>query len=309
MKILNCGLMCPVGEDNGFTIAMRKVATNGYMQMPCYEGSFNRDLLQASEEFKPDIIFIQIQQENILHEDTAIKLAQNSFVINFSGDVREALPDWYVHIGKHIQLTTFTNMVDVNRVRNYGLPADYLEVGFNPEIYNRHNIPKSGPEIVAHFNHYENMFPLSEYRVRIVQKLHEVFGDKFGVFGNFPCAQGNFNSNQLEEAQNYNRAKIAINCSHFNFDRYSSDRLLRALGSGVMVLSHHYKNIEEDFKIGEHLEVFNDLEELVVKCQHYLAHENQRDIIANNGYNLAHRTFTFDHMAQNIINLYNKHKK
>lgn len=308
MRILNIGLMC--NGENGFTRAIQKIATGGYMQMPSYHGSFNQDVLREAEIFKPDIVFLQIQQENVISEDTAHKLAQNSFVINFSGDVREQLPDWYVHIGKHIQLSTFTNMVDVNRMRNYGLPADYLEIGFDPLIYNRKDIPKSGPKIIAHFNHYTDpSFPLTQYRAEIVQKLKQEFGDQFGVFGNFPNADGNFNSSQVDEAENYNKALIAINCSHFNFDRYSSDRMLRLMGSGTMCLSHHYLNIEQDFKIGHHLDVFMDLQDLVAKCRYYLAEENQRSIIANNGYLHAHANFTFDKMAEAIINLYNKWKK
>jgi glycosyltransferase involved in cell wall biosynthesis len=76
-----------------------------------------------------------------------------------------------------------------------------------------------------------------------------------------------------------------------------------------MCLSHYYLGIEADYKIGDHLDTFNDLGELVEKCKHYLKNEEHRAVIANAGYHHAHNNFTFDNMAKEIINLYNKYKK
>ncbi len=310
LKILSVGLM--IGSpENGFQKAMRKVATGGYMDMPCSSSTnFNSELMRAAVDFQPDIIFIQIQHENILSEETARQLAKLAFVINFSGDVREELPSWYLDIGKHIQLSTFSNMVDVKKCISAGIPADYLEIGFDPEIYRPRDIQKSGPAIVAHFNHYENKFPLSAYRMEIVQALTKEFGDNFGVYGNFPGARGNFNSDQIAESINYNKAKIAINCSHFDYERYSSDRLLRILGSGTFCLSHHYNAIEKDFDLRDHLTTFYDINELINRCKMFLYYmPKKREIIARAGSRLAHQNFTFDSMCENIVKLYKKHKK
>jgi len=252
--------------ENGCQSAMRKVSSAD-MDLPAYHGSFNSDLIRDATVFKPDIIFLQLQSDGIITIDTARKLSQLGFVINFSGDVRQELPDWYLQIGKEIQLSTFSNMVDVDRCIANGVNADYLEIGIDPLIYKRRNVYKQGPSIVAHFNHYEGMFPLTDYRMEIVNRLRETFGSDFGVYGNFPNANGNFNSDQDAESRNYNYAKIAINCSHFNFNRYASDRMLRIMGSGCFCLSHTYTGIEIDYNIGEHVDVFNDIDELVAKCK------------------------------------------
>lgn len=308
MRILSVGLM--IGNpENGFQKAMRKVSTGGYLDMPCYVGAnFNSDLLETATSFNPDLIFIQIQQENVLSPHTALELSKIGFVINFSGDVRQDLAKWYIDIGRNIQLTTFSNMADVKKCRELGINADYLEIGIDPLIYKKRNLVKQSPSIVAHFNHYQNQFTLSQYRMDIVSALSKEFGNEFGVYGHFPNAKGNFNHSQIAESENYNRAKIAINCSHFNFERYSSDRILRAMASGAMCLSHDYEGIEQDYVIGKHLDIFKDIRELIFKCKYYLSCEPLRQSIADNGCTLIHKNHTFENMCQNIVELYKKNK-
>jgi len=309
MRIFSVGLM--IGRpDNGFQTAMRKVATGGYMDMQCTKNSdFNQALIREVRAFKPDLVFIQFQQEGVITDETAKELSSLAFVINFSGDVRQQLPSWYIQIGKHIQLSTFTNMVDVDKCRVAGLNADYLEIGIDPNIYKKRNVIQNGfPKIVAHFNHYQDEFPLSQYRMDVVRKLTQMFGNDFGVFGNFPSAIGNFNSDQDAESVNYNKAQIAINVSHFNFNQYSSDRMLRILGSGTFCLSHRFTGIEERYTIGKHLDIFDDLDDLISKCQFYLKEEKIREQIAQNGHDLIQKNFTFDSMCENIVLLYKKQK-
>ncbi len=310
MRILNVGLM--IGNpENGFQKAMRKVATGGYMDMPCHSGThFNSDLLQAAKDFKPTIIFMQFQQPNILHEHTAKELAQISFVINFSGDVREELPQWYLDIGKHIQLTCFSNMVDVMKCRAVGgVNSEYLEIGVDENIFYNRNLAKQSPSIIAHFNHYENMFPLSQYRVDVVNALRNEFGSEFGLYGNgWSSCEGNFNHSQSLESENYNRCRVAISVSHFNYNRYASDRLLRILASGAFCLSHSYDGIELDYIVGKHLDTFDNIEELIKKCKYYLANDQKREAIAKNGMELIHKNHTFEAMCKNIISLYKSYK-
>src|SRR4051812_43794692 len=106
MKLFNVGLMVdPV--ENGFQKAMKKVCTE-YRELNCggSVGDFNRNVLEIAYEFKPDLIFIQIQAPNIIYPETAAQLGGIGFVMNFSGDVRRELPPWYIDIGRRIQLST-----------------------------------------------------------------------------------------------------------------------------------------------------------------------------------------------------------
>ena len=307
MRILHLGLMIDE-KKNGFQKALINIFDE-CAELPTNIPNFNTEALKIAKKFKPNIIFIQIQQENVLNEYTAKELSKIGFCINFSGDVRIDLPQWYITIGKIIQLTTFNNMVDVKRARKAGINSEYLELGFDPQIYKKWGIKFETPDIVAHFNDYgNNYFPLSQYRFNIAEQLREQFGGQFGVYGNFPKAKGNLNKDQIRESQQYNNCKIAINCSHFNYERYSSDRQLRIMGSGAFCLSHHYDGIEEDYIIGEHLDTFYDLDDMIEKCNHYLWNEKLRGKIADAGYYYVKNNFTFYHMAKAILKLYEENK-
>ena len=140
------------------------------------------------------------------------------------------------------------------------------------------------------------MFPLSNYRKEIVEALKKEFKGKLGIYGNgWDDSDGSFNYSQPVEAAVYRGATIVINCSHFDYERYFSDRMLRIMGSGAFCLSHNYKGISEDYTIGQDVATFDNIEELINKCHYYLKPENnqERNTIAANGCHAVHNKFTF----------------
>lgn len=76
------------------------------------------------------------------------------------------------------------------------------------------------------------------------------------------------------------------------------------MGSGIFVISHHYKDIEKDFNIGEHLVTYNDHNDLKDKISYYLNNTEERNQIALNGMNYVHSKFTFNDMAKNIKTIF-----
>lgn len=302
-SVLCASLMAGTGVINGFTEAMMNVFTGGYYTLNVSDPNFNTTILEMTRVHRPSVVFIQIQQDGILRPEVAKELSKLSYVIQFSGDIRHDTEAFYYEIGKNIQMTCFSNMRDVANCRKFGIRSEWLEIGFDPQKYRSWPNNTSLPEIVAHFNHYDK-FPLSNYRKDIVEKLRNAFGNKFGVFGTFPGSNGNFNHDQVAESVNYCGAKIAINCSHFFCDMYSSDRILRIMGSGVMCLSHHFPSIDKMYTVGKHLDTFNSLDEMIRKCHYYLEHVGQREAIAKAGQEWVLQNYTFLHMANNIKKLY-----
>lgn len=311
VSILNAGLMI-ADEPNGFQIPMRKIAEKGYWELKSSHPNFNYEITELVRRHKPDIVFIQLQTEGVLDVQTAYDIARTSFVINWTGDVRAPTPAWYLNIGRNIQLTAFTNMTDVKVLLENRINSDYLEIGINPDIYKKRELPKNpNLDIVCMFNEYGTQFPLSGYRRDIVNTLKAHFGTRCSIYGVGwgALSSGEVNGSQEQESILYNQAKIAINCSHFDFERYSSDRMLRILGSHTFCLSHNYAGIEQDYKIGEHVAIFNNLSELITQCEHYLNNDVERERIAQAGGELCHANFTFEKMAENIVKLYEKHRK
>ena len=281
-----------------------------YRELSTGHPDVNNEAIRICEEFKPDLVFMQIQAENIIFPSTVEKI--KSFgckVFNWTGDVRASIPTWMVDFGADV--TLFSNMRDVHEMRNLGLKSEYLEIGYDENIYCQEGEAKKIEPIVFFGNSYGSlMFPMSAFRIQMATYLKAIFNGRFGVYGTgWNITSGNFNHSQREEAAAYRGSKIAINCSHFEIEKYSSDRLLRILGTGTPIcLCKYYPAIEEDFIDGVHLRYWRTIEELKDLINYYLdpANEAERVKIANGGMNIARERFTFDKMIKNTIKIYNK---
>ena len=258
----------------------------------------NSDILLLAANFKPDIIFMQLQTPDIISVETASKLAEKSIVVNWTGDVRSPIPLWYKQIGAVIDITLFTNLNDVNEFIKDRLNAGFLPIGYDPEInFIVKDSPIQYPIVFCGSNYTSvNPFPLSVAREEMALKLKQMYNNKFYIFGS---GWNNIDSTArfatvYEEAKIYQSALIGISYSHFDYDRYWSDRLIKMMGCGLFCLSHKYTGIEKDFEIGKHLDVFNNNLELIEKIDYYLNNNEKRQEIAQNGYELASTTHTWD---------------
>lgn len=267
------------------------------------------DVLGVFSSFNPDIVFMHLQSADVIHSGTAQMMAQNSIVLNWTGDVRYPLPQHYLDLGKHIHATLFTNENDVDASRNHGVKSGFLQVGFDSTHFSPlGDIDSKYPEIVFLGSNYTDTFPLSSYRYEMVMRLKNEFGNRFGVYGGGWNGMENGNiTSYAEEGKLYRSSKIAINLSHFNYRRYSSDRMYRILGSGTFCLSRNYEEIEKDFKVGHDLAVWNDINELVSKIRFYLNNDAERERIALNGCFNARTKWTWHHFAQNLKAVAEKH--
>jgi len=323
LKVLHVGLMVNKKLNVGLSKAFRESCDYREVEL-------NHQAIQELTriDFNPDIVFVQVQNEKIgslktslLNEPLQLLRDKGAFVINWTGDIRNDVPKWMYEF--NADLTCFSNMRDVNNFRG---KSDFLQIGIDPVNFNpnhkledlpaRNMMPKGLPKVVFMGNNAGH-FPLSRYRMDMVKRLQREFGDDFWVFGNgYPGSKGSLNASPADpyhmqslESYIYRTSKVVISISHYNEDRYFSDRLLRAMGSGAFVLSHNYKGIEKDWDVGKDLDVFDNLDELVDKI------EEHTEIKAINAYmlgreaaNKVHNNHTYYHMVQDIINLYNKHK-
>ena len=308
MKILHLGLCVNPHGFSSFPHAFKKVVgESNYRELQCSPDQyFNPNAIAIFNEFKPDLVFMQIQAENIIHHQTCdYFLSHGAKVINWTGDKRHVVPQWMIDLAPFVSLTAFSNMDDVNTMRKLGFKSEYLEIGYDEEIYYPDGEVYPTQDIIFMANNYGNgYFPMSGFRIEIVQFLRRTYGDRFGVYGSgWADGNGNVNHSQHVEAKYLRGAKIVINCSHFNSERYNSDRLLRTLGTGAFCLSAKHTGMEQDYTHQEHLAYFNTLDELKHRIDFYLANEHERKRIAENGRNLVLNRNTFVHQVQNIIKL------
>ena len=110
-----------------FTDNFSEVKTIWWEKIPT--DLLNGEIINEVNTNKYDAVFLQIQYPNIINEDAAKAISENSIGFNWTGDVRTNI-DWYIKLGKYF-ITLFTNMTDVENMRNIGLRADYLQIGYD----------------------------------------------------------------------------------------------------------------------------------------------------------------------------------
>ena len=76
------------------------------------------------------------------------------------------------------------------------------------------------------------------------------------------------------------------------------------------VLSEYAPGIEKIFELGKEIEVFHDKEELLQKVKYYLAHEDEREEVAQKGYERALRDYDNDIALPRVVrDIYNKYER
>lgn len=300
MKIAYAGVMqSEVGNYNGFGKAMASVCDE-YEEIPM--SNVNAGLQGLKQA---DIVFLQPQDTGISSETLQHLKNINSFTINWTGDARDITPLYCYDYARYVDLTCFSNMRDVRNMQAQGHKSCFLNIGYDPAIYFPDNSIEKIYDIVFFANNYGH-FPLSGLRKQLVGELKQRYGDNFKAFG-IGQPDGSFMGDQKGEADIYRRAKIGINLSHYDYERYTSDRMFRALGSGVAVLSHNYTGLSADFKNNE-ICIWNDIAELKRAIDYVLNDDFRREQFAKDGHQLALDKFTFQSMAQNIVELWKEHR-
>lgn len=123
-----------------------------------------------------------------------------------------------------------------------------------------------------------------------LQELRERYPDSF--IGNAPY---------LKMGEIYSQTKIGFNFSIFN---ELNMRFFEIMSSGTMCLTNPVKecNLEEiGFRDGEHLRIYHTPRELFALIDYYLNHDEERESIAQKGYNLVISKHTYDNRVEEML--------
>lgn len=96
-------------------------------------------------------------------------------------------------------------------------------------------------------------------------------------------------------------SKINLNITLPSIESGIPQRIFDIMGSGGFVLTNYQPEIERFFKVGEEIEVFHDLQELLDKTAFYLDHENERLSVAINGYKKVRESHTYIHRMTKLL--------
>ena len=268
-----------------------------------------------SLQWRPDIVFLQVQSENYPSSLKSILRHyknKGSKVIQFNGDIRHETPKFTYDLAEACTVTCFSNDRDVENVRKAGYRAEFLQIGIDPEVFTPEGPkdPNAG-KIVFLANHAPH-FPNGKLRMQLVRELKKTYGNDFKVYGNGwgDLASGECNVKnplqevnqwQKKEAAIYRGCNVAISMSSFTESRYTSDRLFRAMGCGAMTMIHNFPRIEKVIceSAWPH-NVFNNFDELKKYIGFYLNDKQESwDLVAKR----THNNYTYKHMVNRIISL------
>lgn len=276
-----------------------------YMELgPGAKDKFKTDLIRLSNQVNPDFTFLHIQRPGVIDAEIASLL--KGVVFNYTYDVALPIPEWFYEVGQHVDLTIFCDEPGVWDFKSKNLNSEFLLPGYDDEVFTPIGTKGEYGDIVFLGNHYtkDQNFDHTQTRYEMVQYLKKSYGDSFKVYGNgWEFNDGNLMYREGKEAECYRSCKMAINFSHFDLERYTSDRMFRIMGSGAFCLSKWYPGIEKDFKDGVHLRVWKDFHELKTLIDHYLINTEERELIARTGQEYVNSTSTWKIKTKHVVDM------
>lgn len=186
----------------------------------------------------------------------------------------------FVHTAKCLQIVT----------KDLGIlepgKASYLINGFDENVQYKIQGCKKDIDILFVGN-------ITERRRHILDRLRK----KYNVYQ--AKAYG------TEMTRLFNRAKIVLNLhSYDNLD--TETRIFEGLGCGSFVITERLSE-ENPFQNGVHLVEVESIDELDEKIGYYLLHEEERELIADKGYNEALANHTYAARAIHIASVMGKY--
>lgn len=214
-----------------------------------------RQLLLQCEAFRPTLVFGQIQTPGVMTPECLRgckeHLPPEAVVVLWNGDLRECESHpsmrWQVECGEAADLTLVTNTAGPRWLAARGVAAGYLQIGYDPDRY-RPDAPggPSTPAVVFLGSNYQALGYDAPLRQELAVRLYEATGGEFAAYGyqwSGPWARARLR--QHEEAPVYCKAALAVGVSlHNDVPRYTSDRTMRALGSGAVYAIKWFPDME-----------------------------------------------------------------
>lgn len=92
----------------------------------------------------------------------------------------------------------------------------------------------------------------------------------------------------------FHQSKINLNLTAKSIRSGLSLRIFDVLGCEGFLITNYQAELPEHFNIGEDLEAYTSLDDLMGKCEYYLSHDKNRQEIAHNGFEKVKKYHTYD---------------
>ena len=99
----------------------------------------------------------------------------------------------------------------------------------------------------------------------------------------------------------FNLSKINLNMTMRPIETGLPLRCFDILGCGGFLMTNYQEELNDMFVIGQDLEAYSSLDELIDKCSYYLSHKDERAAIARNGYEKVRAAHTHFHRLRDML--------
>ena len=257
------------------------------------QSRMNEMLVKTAVKFKPDLI--QLGKAKLIYGSTIERIheAIDACVIHFYGDFRLEPQPWVVDIGQYADCTLFPHKEDslIKKYIELGVKSvSFILPGTDPEkFYPRKRGKIHDIVFMANNNSpYSGAYhPRQEFVYAIAKKgfdLH-LYGNGWQDLSDLPNVHLHPFVEEEEFAKACSAAKITFGVNGSNNERMHASwrRTLNSMASGAFHLTHYVPGLEDVFENRKHLVWFNSVPEAIELLDYYLAHDEEREKIAEAG--------------------------
>ena len=174
-------------------------------------------------------------------------------------------------------------------LRRAGLRVAWLNVGCDPEVHERLDLPRI----------YDIGFVGTNGdspRKFILQALAERYPKSYLAHAHF-----------RDMCKIYSQSKIGF--SYAIRDECFTMRNFEIMSSGAMLLQHRLRDDSAErlgYRNGKHLVVFKTMQELFERIDYYLVHDRERGAIAEAGFEFTRAAHTYRHSMREVLDVANR---
>ena len=244
----------------------------------------NNDFLDFAKEYRPDLIFMQLQESDVLKPNTlrnVRELLPKTVLTHWMGDCRNQIADYTAAVSRVTHLSLLSNVGQIPYYEHYSGQGrtHYLQIGLDWEEdvlgIPAWEPPFRVPDVVFVGGYYPESFPDGTFERLSTVRAIQAAGIDIGVVSPSPWPTiVNYLGRCTVKQQHHvwKRAKVCVNVNHFNhIERYYSDRQIISMASGRPLACWKVPGLEKEFQDGVHCLFFSSPAEAVEKVKMLLS--------------------------------------
>jgi len=286
-------------------LSMISPCRNRKVRSLLYKVRVDKLLAEFIQTYEPDIIHTSFPR---LFDSTTLQrvrqAAPNAVLIGSDGDPWPAQHVERIATARGLDILTATNDGEwLQEYRQAGVPACFfLPNTCDPDIDHRYEVSdrwKADILWIGKLGHRANQD--EQLRKELVLELAK--RADCTVYG--CCGRPKIGGRDFLYAVSGARIGVSVN-AYGPVKLAHSDRLTRFLAGGAFVLARRFPGCDRLYQDGQHLRYFDSIDEFFELAKWYLAHEDERQRIADAGMKWVHKQFSGTRVAQCVLDLVEK---